>query len=149
MDKGDRIKLVDGRTVKIVNLPKSFMANGSYEVLHNGAQVSFWVKPEEILYQIDEANVDDLNNYFEVIFDGEGLNLVPKNIDSIDIESDREDINRIKLNFKDGNKHKTCNLHVGNVTIMDKLKISKRPKTKKKNKLKRIINILKNKDGKQ
>ena len=83
-----------------------------------------------------------------MIFDREGLNLIPKNIDSIDIESDREDINRIKLNFKDGNKHKTCNLHVGNVIIMDKLKISKRPKKKKKNKLKRIINILKNKDGK-
>ena len=37
------IKLVDGRTVKIVNLPKSFMANGSYEVLDDRAQVSFWV----------------------------------------------------------------------------------------------------------
>ncbi len=84
----------------------------------------------------------------EEILDREGLKQIPKNIDSIDIESDREDINRIKLNFKDGNKHKTCNFHIGNITITDNLKISRRPKTKKKSKLKRIINILKNKDGK-
>jgi len=148
MNKGDRIKLVDGRTVKIVNLPKSFMANGSYEVLHDGAQVSFWVKPEEVLYQIDEDNVDDLNNYFEVIFDRGGLNMIPKNIDSINIESDREDINRIKLNFKGGNKHSTCNIHIGNIIITDDMKISKRPTKNKKSKLKRIINILKNKDEK-
>lgn len=148
MDKGDVIKLVDGRTVKIINLPNSFMANGSYEVLHDKAQVTFWVKPDEVLYQIDEDNVDDLNNYFEVIFDRDGLNIIPKNIDSIYIESDREDINRIKLNFKSGNKHKVCNIHIGNVVITDNMKISKRPIKKKKSKLKRIINILKNKDGK-
>ena len=148
MNKGDRIKLVDGRTVKIVNLPKSFMANGSYEVLHDGAQVSFWVKPEEVLYQIDEDNVDDLNNYFEVIFDRDGLNIIPKNIGSINIESDREDINRIRLNFRGNNKHNVCDIHIGNVVITDDMKISKRPKKKKKSKLKRIINILKNKDGK-
>ena len=35
-------------------------------------------------------------NYFEIIFDKSGLNLIPKNILSIDVESDREDINRIK-----------------------------------------------------
>ena len=148
MNKGDVIKLVDGRSVKIINLPNSFMANGSYEVLHDKAKVTFWVKPKEILYQIDEDNLDDLNNYFEVIFDRDGLNLIPKNIDSIGIESDREDINRIKLNFKSGNKHNVCNMHIGNITITDNMKISKRPIEKKKSKLKRIINILKNKDGK-
>ena len=45
MDKGDIVKLVDGRRVTIVSLPTSFMANGSYEVLHSDTQIKFWVKP--------------------------------------------------------------------------------------------------------
>ena len=34
--KGDLVKLVDGREVEILNLPTSFMANGSYEVIVTG-----------------------------------------------------------------------------------------------------------------
>jgi len=119
MDKGDIVKLVDGRRVTIVSLPTSFMANGSYEVLHSDAQINFWVKPEDILYKIDEENDYDLNNYFEIIFDKSGLNLIPKNILSIDVESDREDINRIKLTFSDDTKHKICNIHICNTVIKD------------------------------
>ncbi len=47
-NKGDIVKLVDSREVKIVNLPTSFMANGSFEVIYNKTRV--WIKPEEILY---------------------------------------------------------------------------------------------------
>ena len=80
MNKGDIVKLVDNRRVVIVNLPTSFMANGSYEVLHSDSQDKFWVKSDDILYKIDEENDDDLNNYFECIFDKSGVNLIPKNI---------------------------------------------------------------------
>ena len=97
--KGDLVKLIDGRVVEILNLPNSFMANGSYEVLHSDAKAKFWVKPEEIFYPINRENLDDINNYFEVIWDDEGLNLIPKEFLSVDIESDREDFNRIKFNF--------------------------------------------------
>jgi hypothetical protein len=146
MNKGDIVKLVDGRRVTIVSLPTSFMANGSYEVLHSDAQVKFWVKSEDILYIIDEENDDDLNNYFEVIFDKSGLNLIPKNIVSIDIESDREDINRIKLTFTDNtNKHQICNIHVGGTTIKDLGGLTEQSKEEEKSKIEKIVEIIKTK----
>ena len=143
MNKGDIVKLVDGRRVTIVSLPTSFMANGAYEVLHSDAQVKFWVKPEDILYKIDEENDDDLNNYFEIIFDKSGLNLIPKNILSIDVESDREDINRIKLTFSDDTKHKICNIHVGDTVIKDLDGLTEQPKEEEKSKIEKIVDIIK------
>ena len=146
MDKGDVVKLTDGRMVRVISLPTSFLANGSYEVLHSDTQVKFWVKPEEIMYIVDEEFLDDINNYFEFIFDDGGLNLIPKNIVSIDIESDREDINRIKLKFNDDTlKHQVCNIHLGDTTINDKDKITIRPKKEEKSKIEKIINVLKEK----
>ena len=141
--KGDLVKLIDGRVVEILNLPNSFMANGSYEVLHSDTKAKFWVKPEEIFYPINRENLDDINNYFEVIWDDEGLNLIPKEFLSVDIESDREDFNRIKFNFFEGRKHNVVNIHVGESPINDKDKITIRPKKKKKSKLEKIINVLK------
>jgi hypothetical protein len=145
MDNEDLVKLVDGRVVKIKSLPTSFMANGSYEVLHSESNVKFWVKPEDIMYIVDKEVLDDVNNYFEVIWDEDGLNLIPKDLSSVDIESDREDFNRIKLNYDEGRKHRTINIHIGDKQINDKDKITIRPKKKKKSKIKKIINILKNK----
>ncbi len=145
MDKGDVVKLTDGRMVRVISLPTSFLANGSYEVLHSDAQVTFWVKPEEIMYIVDEEVLDDINNYFEVIWDKDGLNLIPKDFSSIDIESDREDFNRIKFNYDEGRKHKTINIHVGDTKINDKDKITIRPKKEEKSKIEKIINVLKDK----
>lgn len=145
MDNEDLVKLVDGRVVKIKSLPTSFMANGSYEVLHSESNVKFWVKPEDIMYIVDKEVLDDVNNYFEVIWDEDGLNLIPKDFFSVDIESDREDFNRIKFNYDEGRKHRTINIHIGDKQINDKDKITIRPKKKKKSKIKKIINILKNK----
>ena len=140
-NKGDIVKLTDGREVKVVNLPTSFMANGSFEVISNN--VKFWVKPDEILYKIDKEWVDDINEYFEIIYDETGINIIPKELESIDIESDREDIKRVKLNLFEGRKHITINLHVGDTTINDKEKITIRPVKKKKNKIEKVIDVIK------
>jgi len=143
--KGDLVKLVDGRGVEILNLPTSFMANGSYEVLHSNTQVKFWVKPEEILYPVNREMLDDINNYFEIIFDESGLNLIPKNILSIDVESDREDINRIKLTFSDETKHSICNIHVGDTVIKDLDGLTEQAKEEEKSKIEKIVDIIKEK----
>jgi hypothetical protein len=151
--KGDLIKLNNSKIVKIINLPTAFMSNGSYEVqeyIDNGIGSigkPFWIKPEEILYPIKKDMLDDINNYFEVIWDEDGLNLIPKDFDSIDIESDNNDFNRIKLNYGDGRKHKTINIHVGNAVITDKNKITIQPKKEKKSKFKKIINVLKEEEN--
>jgi len=143
-NKGDIVKLTDGREVKVVNLPTSFMANGSFEVISNGGK--FWVKPDEILYKIDTQWVDNINEYFEIIYDETGINIIPKELESIDIESDREDIKRIKLNLFGGRKHITINLHIGDTVINDKEKITIRPPKEKKNKLEKVIEAIKGED---
>lgn len=140
-NKGDIVKLKDGREVNIFNLPTTFMSNGSYEVTYQGKRI--WVKPEEILYKIQKEWVDDLNNYFEIIFDESGINIIPKELDLIELESDREDIKRIKLNFMEGRKHKIVNLHIGDTGIKDMENLTIRKVKKKKGKLEKVINIIK------
>jgi hypothetical protein len=144
IEKGNIVKLKDGREVKIINLPTSFMANGSYEVKEKDK--TFWIKPDEVLYKIELDWLDNLNNYFEIIYDENGINIIPKDLDSIDIESDREDIKRIKFNLFEGRKHKVINLHIGDTVINDKEKITIRPKKEKRGKFEKIINVLKEKE---
>lgn len=146
-NKGDIVKLKDGREVNIFNLPTTFMSNGSYEATYQKNRI--WVKPEEILYKIQKEWVDDLNNYFEIIFDETGINIVPKELTLIELESDREDIKRIKLNFVDGRKHKTVNLHIGDTNINDMENLTIRKVKKKKGKLEKVIEIIKGDDGKE
>jgi len=141
LKKGDIIKLMDGREVKIINLPTSFMANGSYEV--SIGSKNYWVKSEEILYKIDLEWVDSLSNYFEIIYDESGINIIPKDLNNIEIESDREDIVRIKLNLSEGRKHTVINLHIGDTIISDNESISVRPAKKKETKIEKVINIIK------
>lgn len=143
------VKLKDGRVVIIINTPNTFMSNGSYEVrewVDNGIGEfgnPFWVKSEEILYEIKKEFLDDINNYFEVIWDENGLNLIPKDFNLIDIESDRDDFNRIKISYDGGRTHKLVNIHIGDVKINDLSCLTVRPIKKKKNKLEKIINIIK------
>ena len=151
--KKELVKLSNGKMVKIINLPNAFMSNGSYEVVEwvdNGLGEigkSFWVKPEEIMYPIKKGMLDNINNYFEIIWDEDGLNLIPKDFYSIDIESDREDFNRIKFSYNEGRKHKTINIHIGDIPINDREEITIRPKKEKKSKFEKIINVLKEKEN--
>ena len=147
-NKSDIVKLFNGDLVKITNLPTSFMSNGSYEVVRwvdNGIGEMgqpFWVKPSDIMYKVDTSLMDDINNYFELIWDEDGLNIIPKGSKGIDIESDREDLNRIKIKFNDGRKYSVVNLHIGDLPITDKEKVTIRPKKEKESKFKKIINVL-------
>lgn len=147
--KNQIVKINSGKLVKVINLPTSFMSNGSYEVIEwidNGiGEIGnpFWIKPEEIMYQVNQEVMDDINNYFEIIWDDNGLNLIPKDIFSVDIESDREDFNRIKFNYDDGRKHNTVNIHIGDIKINDKNELTIKTVKEKKSKLEKVINILK------
>ena len=123
------------------------MANGSYEVVI-GDGTKKWVKPEEILYEVEEKHRDDLDNYFEVIMDENGVNIIPKGLKVVEIESDREDIKRIRLEFVDGRKHTTGNIHIGDVEIIDREQISTQPPPLEKESLvKKLINIVTKEDS--
>lgn len=132
IEKESKVKLKDGRRVKILSLPTSFMANGSYEVIEligdseNTVGSSFWVKPEDISYRIDSEWYDYLGNYFEIIFDEEGLHIIPKNISLINIDMDRDDMKKLILHYPD-TKHKTVTLYVGDTKITDEHGITENP----------------------
>jgi hypothetical protein len=147
LKKDSIVKLIDGREVMILNLPTSFMANGSYEVAI-GDGTKEWINPEEILFEINEDYVDDINNYFEVIMDESGVNLIPKGVEIIDIESDREDMNRVKITLGDlwgTRKHNVINIHVGDSKINDMDDITTKPeKPEEKSKLKKYLDNISN-----
>ena len=48
LTKGSTIKLTNGTEVTVLNLPTSFMANGSYEIMAGDGNKR-WVKPEEMV----------------------------------------------------------------------------------------------------
>jgi hypothetical protein len=151
-NKHDIIKLVDGRLVKIINLPSGFMSNGYYEVIewfNNKIGVvgkSFWVEPSEILYPIEKEYFDDINKYFDVMWNKKGLNLIPKGFSSINIESEKEDFNKIELSYGQDKKHTHVNIYIGDKPINDKKGLTIRHKKQDKtSKFKKIINILTNK----
>lgn len=151
-DKNEIVKLVDSREVKILNTPTSFMANGSYEVIQwvgNGLGPignKFWVSPDDIMYKVDIEMSDDINKYFEVMWDENGLNLIPKEIESVDIEHGGGDFNKIKLNLNGDRKHNTINIYTGNVVINDKEELTSRPIKDKKSKLQKIIGVIKDEE---
>ena len=147
-NRKDIVKTVYGDIVEIINTPKSFMSNGSYEVIKFSFSVGtigkpFWVKQEEILYPIDIGLVDDFNNYFEIIYAQDGLNLIPKGLSNIKITSTDENFKKITFNYGDNQKYNELTIHVGDVEVVDE-DISKKIIKPKESKLKRIINILKN-----
>lgn len=115
MDIGNTVKLTDGRRGVVFTTPSGFMANGSYEVEVDGKRL--WLKETEILYTINTKYEDDINNYFEVIFDEGGLNLIPKGLIEINIGDGSDEYKTMELIMSEGGKHKKITLHLGNTPI--------------------------------
>lgn len=133
---GNKVKLFNGKTVTIKNTPGTFMSNNSYEVVEwidNGiGEIGepFWVKSEDITYEIKSEFVDKIDNYFEIIYNEDGVHLIPKNIDLVEVKEDNEKQKQITLNFLD-NKHSKLNIYVGDVTVEDLGKVCLRKKEKR------------------
>lgn len=138
---GDLVKLSDGRRVYITNLPNSFMANGSYEVSFGDGTPKFWVKPKEVLYKINKEWDVDINDYLEIIMDENGINIIPKGVTSLDIES-VGDFNYIKLNLEGNRKHSVINLYMGDLDIITDTEEEKEEKSF----IKKLLDITKNED---
>jgi len=109
----DRVKILSGQIGVITGLPTGFLSNGSYSILIG--KETLWVKEEEILYSIDSEHYDDIDHYFEVIFDYNGINLIPKGV--MDLNLEEGDEKKLTLNFNGDFKHKTLTLHLGDLEI--------------------------------
>jgi hypothetical protein len=112
---GDTVRLVDGVDVKILATPKGFMSNGSYEVEVDGKRS--WVEEEMILYKIDPKWVDNIENYFEVMFDENGIHLIPKMVEEITIDDEQDELKSITFDMKGDVKHKTVTIHIGDTDV--------------------------------
>jgi hypothetical protein len=114
MEINNTIRLSDGRRGKILATPTGFMSNGSYEVDVDGERL--WLKDEQILYVIDTEFEDDLNNYFEIIYDENGINMIPKKLTDITIFDENEELKSIELGIE-GERHKKITFHIGDTKI--------------------------------
>ena len=114
MEINNIVKLSDGSKGKIVATPTGFLSNGSYELEVEDKRI--WVKEDQILYIIDTEFEDDLNNYFEIIYDKYGINIIPKKLTEITIFDDNDELKSIELNIE-GEKHKKITFHIGNTKM--------------------------------
>lgn len=120
--KNDIVRLLTGETCRILNLPGTFMSNGSYEVVEvqstmegkfldvedvNKKKKRMWVKPKQIAYSISQGNGNTLSDYFEIVHDDE-IQIIPKEL--MDVELVEENgFKTIKLIYE----NKTVNILIG------------------------------------
>lgn len=131
----DIIKLTDGRTGKILGTPSGFLSNGAYEVEvpnNRGGKERLWVKEEQILYQIDTKWVDDINNYFEVIYDENGVNIIPKGLVEVNVDDENEEIKMLVFKLDGSEVHGNIIFHIGNTNVWSSTNPKPEPKEEPK-----------------
>jgi hypothetical protein len=114
MKVDDVVRLSDGRRGVILATPSGFMSNGSYEVEVDAEKL--WVKEDKILYIMDTEFEDDLNNYFEIIYDENGIHMIPKKLDEITLLDENEELKSMEFVLT-GEKHKKVTFHIGGTNI--------------------------------
>ena len=116
MEINNIVRLSDGRSAKILATPSGFLSNGAYEVEIRDGGERKWVKEDQILYVIDTEFIDDINNYFEVIYDKDGVHMIPKMLEEITILDENVELKSIEFNIV-GNKHNKVTFHIGDTNI--------------------------------
>lgn len=139
MEINNTVRLSDGRSGKILATPSGFLSNGAYEVeiLQTGERK--WVQEDQILYVIDTEFVDDINNYFEVIFDKDGVHLIPKMLEEITIFDENEELKSIEFKMAEGNKHSKVTFHIGDTSVWSSNNPKPEEEVKTENKKHRIL----------
>ena len=134
MEINNIVRLSDGRSGKIIATPSGFLSNGAYEIEIRESGERKWVKDDQILYVIDTEFVDDISNYFEVIYDKNGVHLIPKMLEEITIFDENEELKSIEFKMAGGNKHDTITFHIGDTSVWssDKPKPEEEEKTETK-----------------
>ena len=124
---GEIVRLVSGQTAKILNVPGTFMSNGSYEItivestssgkfipVKNGR---IWLKPDEIAYSITQTdNHESLEHYMEIVYNGEEIVFIPKDIKGVQLITDENGFQTIRLQYE-GHVHNSINILIGNDKI--------------------------------
>ena len=119
MEINNIVRLSDGRSGKILATPSGFLSNGAYEVEIRQTGERKWVKEDEILYVIDIEFVDDINDYFEIIYDKNGIHFIPKMVNEIIINDEQDELKSIIFKV-DGRKHNTITVHIGDTDMWSK-----------------------------
>ena len=114
MEINNTVRLSDGRRGTILATPSGFLSNGSYEIDVDGQRL--WVKSEDILYVINTEFEDDLNNYFEIIYDEEGIHMIPKKLNEITIFGESDELKTVEMSIE-GERHKKITFHIGDTNI--------------------------------
>jgi hypothetical protein len=86
----------------------------AYEIEVDGERQ--WLTDEQILYIIDTEFEDDINNYFEIIFDKDGIHMIPKKLGEITILDEFDELKSMEFSIT-GERHKKVTFHVGDTDI--------------------------------
>jgi hypothetical protein len=114
MEINDTVRLSDGRRGKVLATPSGFLSNGSYEVEVDGERK--WVEEDQILYKINTEFEDNLNNYFEIIYDEDGIHMIPKKLREITIFDEEDELKSIEFGIE-GERHSKVTFHIGDTNI--------------------------------
>ena len=131
MEINDIIKLSDGSRGRILTTPSGFLSNGAYEVMVGKKRV--WVNEDQIMYVINTEFEDNISNYFEIIYDDDGVQMIPKNIEVINVIDGDEELKSIEFITGGGEKHSKITFHIGSTDVWT----SKNPKPEPKKKTKK------------
>jgi hypothetical protein len=116
MEINDTVKLIDGRSGKILATPSGFMSNGAYEIEIEGGE-RVWVEEDMVLYKIDLEWLDNIENYFEIMFDKDGVHLIPKRVQEITVDDEQDELKSITFIMDGNEKHKTITMHIGDTDV--------------------------------
>lgn len=124
---GDVVRLANGLTAKVLNKPGTFMSNGSYEIMlveytMNGRILPIkdskkWIKPDEIAYSLTQTDTHEpLENYMEIIYNGQEIVFIPKDISKVELVKDENGFQTIRLHYE-GHIHGSINILIGDNKI--------------------------------
>lgn len=112
--RNDIVLLNNNKHVRIIDIPGSFMSNNSFlvtEVINinnkfNDIGKNFWVKSGDFFSKVNLDFHDDIDKYIATIFDQQGIHLIPKNLESVEIINSDNEFIEILIKMGNNDKHK-------------------------------------------
>jgi hypothetical protein len=68
-----------------------------------------WVKPDEIVYSLTQTDTHEpLENYMEIMYNGQEIVFIPKDISKVELIKDENGFQTIRLNYENHIHNSIC-----------------------------------------
>lgn len=114
--KNDIVRIKTGETCMIIGIPGTFLSNGAYEALvvelgpggkyipvfKKGKKINKWLQISDIAYSLtDTDKTESIDNYLEIEYHGQVIEIKPKNHSNITFEEDKNGFKCVKIHYQD------------------------------------------------